>query len=340
MKFLDKKEQVIDIELTQYGKYLLSKGRWNPEYYEFFDDDILYDAEWAESTDHTQNSIQERIKAVPRLEAQYLWEGVETNVKKNNSYIRSGKKNKDGVYNRLFDEFVQPKPEKDYSLSAPLGQIDPQSRYKPAWDLRVHRGEITSSNISNQDDGFPNSKIPQIDMKSITYQLVVKQGEASSTTIGQTPDPQEMFLIEESRASGGLSRPMPDGTYVVVENDYIILSLDEINSLSEEENFDIEVYEVKEEQGTIEYIPLFFEKEKEKIVDDLLVDDLTRDLFGEDIDNTRVDYFFDLRTDNEIPDDILCLLPPEVREGIYTSCEFTGENFEVYDQNTKVDEEC
>lgn len=340
MKFFDTKEQVIDIELTQYGKHLLSRGLWDPKYYEFFDDDILYDAQWAGSVDVNQNSIQERIKAVPRLESQYVWDGIETNVKKNNAYIRSGGKDREGNYKRISDEFVQPLPEKNFSLSAPLGTINPQSIYKPAWDLRVYHGEITSSIITNQDDGFPDSKIPQILMRPVTYSLSIQQGEPSNTTIGEVPDPQEMFLIEESRANGGLSRPMPDGTYVAIEDDYIILSLDEVNSLMEEENFDIEVYEVKEEENTIEYIPLYFPKREEKIKDDLLLDEQERDLFGDDLDNTQVSYFFDVLVDSEIPDDILCTLPPEVREGIYASCEFRGTNFEVYDQQTKVDEEC
>ena len=47
MTFLDKKEQVLDIQLTQYGKYLLSKGKLKPVYYSFFDDDVLYDSTYA-----------------------------------------------------------------------------------------------------------------------------------------------------------------------------------------------------------------------------------------------------------------------------------------------------
>ena len=43
MKFLNKQEQVIDLQLTQYGKYLLSTGKFKPVFYAFFDDGILYD---------------------------------------------------------------------------------------------------------------------------------------------------------------------------------------------------------------------------------------------------------------------------------------------------------
>ena len=38
MEFFNKKEDVIDLQLTQYGRHLLSKGQFNPVYYSFFDD--------------------------------------------------------------------------------------------------------------------------------------------------------------------------------------------------------------------------------------------------------------------------------------------------------------
>ena len=44
MTFFNKKTDVIDIELTPYGRYLLSIGKLKPKFYDFTDDDILYDA--------------------------------------------------------------------------------------------------------------------------------------------------------------------------------------------------------------------------------------------------------------------------------------------------------
>ena len=43
MTFFNKKTDVIDIELTPYGRYLLSIGKLKPVFYEFADDDVLYD---------------------------------------------------------------------------------------------------------------------------------------------------------------------------------------------------------------------------------------------------------------------------------------------------------
>jgi hypothetical protein len=49
-KFLDKKEQVIDFQLTPYGNYLLSTGIFKPAYYAFYDSNILYDKQYARGT--------------------------------------------------------------------------------------------------------------------------------------------------------------------------------------------------------------------------------------------------------------------------------------------------
>ena len=37
MEFFNKKQDVIDIKLTQFGRYKLSNGKFNPKYYAFFE---------------------------------------------------------------------------------------------------------------------------------------------------------------------------------------------------------------------------------------------------------------------------------------------------------------
>ena len=67
MKFLNKKEQVFDIQLTSYGKHKLSAGDFKPTYYAFFDDNIVYDLEYTGGSEE-QNNIHKRIKQ----DTQYL----------------------------------------------------------------------------------------------------------------------------------------------------------------------------------------------------------------------------------------------------------------------------
>ena len=46
MEFFDSKQEVIDVRLTQFGKRLLARGQFKPAFYQFFDDDILYNSEF------------------------------------------------------------------------------------------------------------------------------------------------------------------------------------------------------------------------------------------------------------------------------------------------------
>ena len=60
MSFFNKKEEVIDIQLTRYGKVLLSEGNFKPAYYQFFDDDIIYSQKSPNYTSELQNEVQKR----------------------------------------------------------------------------------------------------------------------------------------------------------------------------------------------------------------------------------------------------------------------------------------
>tara|TARA_B100001123_G_scaffold74689_3_gene84257 strand:+ start:75155 stop:76873 length:1719 start_codon:yes stop_codon:yes gene_type:complete len=66
-KFLNRKEQVYDLKLTNYGKYLLSVGELEPVYYGFLDDNIIYDGKYAGVVE-VQNGVIERM----RQDSQYI----------------------------------------------------------------------------------------------------------------------------------------------------------------------------------------------------------------------------------------------------------------------------
>ena len=76
MEFFNKKEEVIDLQLTQYGKKLLSKGQWKPSYYAFFDDNILYDVQWANFKEDTINARKRIQEETPQLKTQYITRGT------------------------------------------------------------------------------------------------------------------------------------------------------------------------------------------------------------------------------------------------------------------------
>ena len=62
MEFFNKKEEVLDLQLTQYGKYLLSIGKLNPAYYTLHDDNVIYDSQFSQGTE-PQNEARVRIQS-------------------------------------------------------------------------------------------------------------------------------------------------------------------------------------------------------------------------------------------------------------------------------------
>ena len=75
MTFFNKQEEVMEIKLTQFGKYQLSRGSFEPIFYRFFDDDIIYDTEHINTTEE-QNDSEPRIKETIRLRGQTIIDPV------------------------------------------------------------------------------------------------------------------------------------------------------------------------------------------------------------------------------------------------------------------------
>ena len=61
MTFFDKKEEILELKLSSYGRQKLAAGKFKPVYYAFFDDDILYDGARAGITEDN-NDIEPRIQ--------------------------------------------------------------------------------------------------------------------------------------------------------------------------------------------------------------------------------------------------------------------------------------
>jgi len=101
MEFFDSKQEVIDIRLTQFGKKSIAKGSFKPVFYQFFDDDILYNSEYAGFSEE-QNSAEDRIlNNTPRIKTLHVNFGIETSFKEEQKLIESGQL---PVYNIIKDD--------------------------------------------------------------------------------------------------------------------------------------------------------------------------------------------------------------------------------------------
>jgi hypothetical protein len=279
MEFFNKKEDVIDLQLTQFGRHLLSKGLFKPEYYSFFDDNILYDSSRAGVTEN-QNDSEERIRETQTIQPQIAISSLEKEFNTSYSMIMANEVN-------AYTAVLQKTAEKNYALPQPLGTSDLGSEYLPSWSVRYLKGKITgsSNNLSLQEKSGGNNII---DIPQLTTEVVVE----IATLDGETSeDPME---------PGG-----SDITLLNRDDVFVLLKISESNSEFQKKNFDIEMFEVveqKEGSTTIESLrPLYFDKPYNPSDSQAPQDDVTP------VDSQEyIAHYFDLKIDNEIDSKILC----------------------------------
>jgi len=305
MTFFNQKEDVLDIKLTQFGKYLISKGKWNPTYYAFYDDDIIYDSEYAGYVE-TQNDIQPRITGSARTKTQYVFQGIETQIQSEMQLLR---KRMGGEKDKLE---IQPSSERNYALAAPMGTSDLGNPNFPAWQITALNGQITgSSPYATSSLGLV--PIVSLETRTVNYVTSVKnkydedtQVMDLSNTLNQigesAPDAKPSDLILANKI-------YDDGTYVDIQEDYLLFEMLEKNTLFQDENLEMEVFRYDTNVQTQEeiLIPLKFMKKKQLIVDDILIDDDDPELNRQmDLSPDCVEYFFNVWVDDEIDEETLC----------------------------------
>ncbi len=315
MAFFNKKEEVIDIQLTQYGKHLLSKGEFRPVSYAFFDDNVLYDSSYAGLETESQNSIEPRIQEdTPALKTQYIYYGAETEILRIAEEIR-------GTNGAV--PSMQPVADKHYALAAPLGTSALHTDKLPSWHLRYFAAELDDS-IQYVTGAHPTMKIPQLssnivyktemyDNNSISPNIAAaRKGGFGSTVKTQTSVESEYMMT---------SQKFDDGTYFVTTGDQLLVEITEQNTDFFKENFDIEVFIVEEVDvtGSVKTPGMNTKKNKKEIlrplnfpliaptvVDGLLVRPDVQKTTDQDQDD--VGYYFEVNVDNEIPPETLCAI--------------------------------
>lgn len=310
MLFLDPKEQVLDIELTQHGKRLLACGKMKPAFYAFFDDNIIYDSEYG-GFEENRNDAGTRIREdTPTTQVQYVFSGIETDIKKavEQKRFRLQQGFNEGV-------MIQGTPEKHFAISAPLGNSSLNDPEAPAWNVNILQGEI-SGTIEVVTGSQPNTKIPQLNMENITFKTsaetpALNDPEASpDRSFGDFGADGEGTVSDLNFASSRFE----DGSFIKIEEDFLLLELTEDNVDSLSKNFDIEVFIEEQDLNTGQNIftPLSFDVKEPLVVNDILVDqEGLLPIENRALDPTYVDHFFHVYVDDEISKDILCRLVPK-----------------------------
>ena len=165
VRFFNQKEEVLEIQLTSYGREMFAKGKLAPEFYAFYDSSIIYDGEYADITE-TQNQVTNRISnETPRLKPIARFNSSPGSV-----YSLSTARNE--------DDFSQGN-DWNTAFYRTLGNSDPNSSYAPSWSVRV-------LNISDSgfNDGilYKNSNtIPQVSASLyIDYETITEPDQEST----------------------------------------------------------------------------------------------------------------------------------------------------------------
>lgn len=99
---LDKKEDVLKVEMTKHGRKMFGLGQFKPHYFSFFDNSVIYDHSYGGILDEEINNIQNRI----------LYKSLTFSSLNNTNDVLSNK----------------------------LGTSDTINDYAPAWSLNVING--------------------------------------------------------------------------------------------------------------------------------------------------------------------------------------------------------
>jgi hypothetical protein len=145
-------------------------------------------------------------------------------------------------------------------------------------------------------------KIPQIQM-DVEFKISVVSAS----------DPQYKFKVDEALTKG---ITFADGNKVVIGPEQILMVVEEENAPFDYENFDIEVFEMTGLSGSLgEEImnPLYFTKPIRMVEGNLLVDRKEAERKAGrpggrrlELDPTFVDYYFNVRVDEEISENAIC----------------------------------
>ena len=278
MEFFDKKEEVIEIRLTQFGKRMYADGKFSPKFYAFFDNDIIYDSSWA-ALSEAPHSASIRIKDAPRMKIQSSMIGIETDINKKIDKIRRTNGN-------ISPENLQQVREKSYSLTNALGKSDTTKDYAPSWDVRSYFNRIDTSTRTINNAGKLNViTIPQSNLQDLKYKVKpIDKPDFNANIFGYTFEDGTSLTVDEKEGE-------------------LLIGFREVNSPLSNEKFEIEVYMVNEENGVENLIPLNFKTKKNRIVNDVLLDEVPES--KEQIDETYVEKYMIVESDLEIDPEIL-----------------------------------
>jgi len=347
--FLNKKEQVYDLKLTSYGRYLLSIGTFKPAYYAFYDDNVIYDARYFHTAAvlpgaagggnyllppkrEAQNNINQRIKReTPYLGSQILFRDVEDTL----SALE--------VTSQGYDSDINPTlttPAADiYTFESALGDamLDAEnSRAVPSWKMLMLQSNISSSVYKQGDiQGAPirgtgeardgillNSQIPQIQViANYSLKVVDSEIEINPTSVRNLIDTSNIFS---------------DNKVIALISEDPIMYFEETNTQVLTENFDIEVFEVESGSAGGIYKPTLHRKYFETVIPQIengfMLTETPSETGLVSLTTASVEYYFDILQDSNVDQAVAC----NAAEAFNKSSYYVSFDFECAEEDSSI----
>ena len=302
MTFFNKKEEVLDIQLTQLGKYLLSKGKLKPKFYTFSDDEVLYNPEYAGVKTETARQTSDRIqKDTQRLKTLYEHDGVESRILSLNGHsvekIR-GHEWQARIRGRTEEMAVDQAYGVDTVTEDHMGADDRNlvrnfignstigEKFVPSWNIEsLLDGRIESVNIS--------SSSPNIGIKRpiLTMEVDFEVEGSPQDPTSEGPD----VRWENYQRQSGYEKVLNfiDNYRATVTGDSIVLSVLEENVDYDLENFEFEFYEIEQVETNT--------KANNEVKERLRRLYFSNNMFHEE--RTKyIQHYFDVQVDQELAD--------------------------------------
>ena len=245
MTFFNKKEDVLEVVLTPYGRKLLSHGKLKPEYYAFFDDDIVYDSGKAGFSETNSQSKTRILTETPSMRPQHTNFSPETTINTDQH---------PAIW--VLDNF-SPKP---------IGTNSQIEKKTSGWNIISLDKECTSFSLTSSlktvkvesggtkyAQGQPILQIPQI---NFTLEFTMSVGNLNSFS-GLFSDLANEFDLKEE-----------GDNFIKLEKEQGVLYFMEKNGFVNKDAFEAEVYIYEEDENN--YKKLNFAKMNNLIENDLL----------------------------------------------------------------------
>ena len=299
MTFFDKKEEVLEIKLSSYGKQKLAAGTFKPVYYAFFDDDILYDGARAGIVEDN-NNIEPRIQEnTPSMRVQTSFTDLEKRIMKQTHDINS-----EGVYHdsNVTDLKYDPSVFQDYDglrNVLPLGNSQLGNQHVAAWEIGFLEGKFYNSRSTTNDPSVtcsspytcqkPILNIPQLNCNLEVQPMLVEK------TFKGVSDPETGRYVAVNT---------DENMFIRLKDDYILLDVAENNVDLLNDSFSLEVYEIITDSTTQEekLYPKMFKREIQQVVNGILLDDdeINAQISEVDVTPEFADFYFSISVDDKI----------------------------------------